>query len=112
MKIYAVLGTSQQTVIADGVKYTPQADEVLMQSERPAEGDYIATASGEWVIDKTPALDALTEEYTREKANLCEAYTTASMSGDTETAESIAADMADLNAWYDEEYEAIEGSAE
>lgn len=52
-------------------------------------------------------LASLTAEYTQEKANLCEAYTTATMSGDTETAESVAADMADLNAWYDDEYERI-----
>ena len=54
----------------------------------------------------------LTAEYTQEKANLCEAYTTATMTGDTETAESVAADMADLDAWFDEEYKAIEGSVE
>lgn len=50
----------------------------------------------------------LTAEYRAEKANLCEAYTTATMQGDTETAESVAADMADLDAWYDEEYKRIE----
>ena len=54
----------------------------------------------------------LTAEYTQEKANLCEAYTTASMTGDTETAESVSADMADLNAWYDEEYARIEKEGE
>ena len=57
-------------------------------------------------------LDALTAEYRAEKANLCEAYTTASMQGDTETAQSVAADMTDLDAWYDKEYKAIEGSDE
>ena len=106
MKIYAVIGTSQQTIVADGVKYTPAQGEAEMQSERP-EGNYVANASGEWEIDKTPALDALTAEYRAEKANLCEAYTTASMQGDTETAESVAQDMTDLDAWYDEEYEKI-----
>ena len=50
----------------------------------------------------------LTAEYRAEKANLCEAYTTATMQGDAETAESVAADMADLDAWYDEEYRKIE----
>ena len=112
MKIYAVIGTAQQTIIADGVKYTPSETEVQMQSERPEGGFFIASEVGEWVIDKTPALDALTAEYRAEKANLCEAYTTASMQGDTETAESVAADMADLDAWFDEEYRAIEGSAD
>ena len=50
---------------------------------------------------------SLTAEYRQEKANLCEAYTTATMQGDTETAQSVAADMADLDAWYDEEYQKI-----
>ena len=49
----------------------------------------------------------LTAEYRQEKANLCEAYTTATMQGDTETAQSVAQDMADLDAWYDEEYAKI-----
>ena len=61
---------------------------------------------------KEEQLAALTAEYTQEKANLCEAYTTATMSGDTETAQSVAEDMADLNAWYDEEYERIENESE
>lgn len=112
MKNYAVVGTAQQTIIADSVQYNPQENEVLMETERPADGDYIATASGVWVIDKAPAIEALTAEYRAEKANLCEAYTTASMQGDTETAQSVAADMADLDAWFDEEYKAIERSAE
>lgn len=109
MKIYAIVGTSQQTIVADNVRYTPQENEVLMQSERP-DGDYIAKADGTWEIDKTPQLDALTAEYRQEKANLCEAYTTASMQGDTETAESVAQDMADLDAWFDEEYDKIWGA--
>ena len=111
MKIYGKIGTSQQIVVSDGVNYNPQADEVLMQSERP-EGDYIAKADGTWELDKTPQIDALTAEYRAEKANLCEAYTTASMQGDTKTAQSVAQDMADLDAWFDEEYQKIEGSEE
>lgn len=111
MKIYAVIGTAQQTIIADSVQYNPQENEVLMQSERP-DGDYIAKTDGTWEIDKTPQIDALTAEYRQEKANLCEAYTTATMQGDAETAASVVADMADLDAWFDEEYRKIEGSAE
>ena len=67
--------------------------------------DYIAAKEA---ADKADAIAALTAEYTQEKANLCEAYTTATMSGDTETAQSVAQDMADLDAWFDEEYKAIE----
>ena len=62
--------------------------------------------------DKQAALDALDNEYRAEKANLCEAYTTASMQGDTETAQSVAQDMVDLDAWYDEVYKAIEEGSE
>ena len=111
MKIYAVVGTGQQTIVSDSVQYSPQENEVMMTAERP-EGDYIATKDGEWVIDKTPAIEALTAEYRAEKENLCEAYTTATMQGDTETAQSVAADMTDLDAWFDEEYQKIkdEGS--
>ena len=62
------------------------------------------------VPTKEEQIAALTAEYTQEKTNLCEAYTTATMSGDTETAQAIASDMADLNTWYDEEYSKIEGA--
>ena len=66
-----------------------------------------------YVPTKEEQIANLTAEYRQEKANLCEAYTTATMQGDTETAQSVAADMADLDAWFDEEYQAIEeGSAE
>ena len=114
MKIYAIVGTSQQTIVADSVRYNPAENEVLMQSERPSEGDYIATAEGEWEVDKSAQIAALDAEYTREKATLCEQYTDAQIHGDTDTAEAIVAEMDDLDAWYDEEYEKIlnEGSEE
>lgn len=60
-----------------------------------------------YVPTKDEQIASLTAEYTQEKANLCEAYTTATMQGDTETAESVVQDMADLDAWFDEEYERI-----
>lgn len=62
--------------------------------------------------EKNAAFAELNAEFAREKANLCESYTAASMSGDTETAESIASDMSDLNDWYDEEYAKIEEGSE
>lgn len=66
-----------------------------------------------YVPTKEEQLAGLTAEYTQEKSNLCEAYTTSTMTGDTETAQSVAADMSDLDAWFDEEYRKIEeGSAE
>ena len=64
-----------------------------------------------YIPTKEEQLASLTAEYTTEKSNLCEAYTTATMQGDTETAQSVAQDMAALDAWYDEEYRKIEGEA-
>ena len=107
MKIYAVIGTAQQTIIADTVQYNPQENEVLMQSERPADGDYIATESGVWVIDINKQIEALDNEYTKEKAILCEQYTDAQIHGDVETAEEIVNEMTSLDNWYDEEYQKI-----
>lgn len=65
-----------------------------------------------YVPTKEEQILALTAEYRQEKANLCAAYTTATMTGDTETAQSVAQDMADLYAWFDEEYHAIEEGSE
>ena len=113
MKIYAVIGSSQQTVIADNVQYSPQENEVLMQSERPTDGDYVATVDGTWELDKTPQIEALDAEFAREKARLCEEYTDSNIHGDTETAEAIIAEMTELEEWYDSEYEKIiNGEAE
>ena len=67
--------------------------------------DYIAAKEA---ADKAAAIAEITAEYTAEKSNLCEAYTTATMQGDSETAQSIVQDMADLDEWYDEEYKKIE----
>lgn len=61
-----------------------------------------------YIPSKDEQIANLTAEYTKEKADLCEAYTTATMQGDTETAASVAQDMADLDAWFDEEYRKIE----
>lgn len=60
---------------------------------------------------KESEIATLDQEYRAEKTMLCEAYTAAQMQGDTETAASVAADLADLDAWYDEEYQKIEGEA-
>lgn len=110
MKIYAVIGESQQTIIADNVQYNPQENEVLMESERPAEGDYIATASGVWVIDISKKYEELDAEYMRQKELLIEQYTDDTLHDD---AEAMAADkekMAALDAWYDEEYQKLQES--
>lgn len=65
-----------------------------------------------YVPTKDDQLAALTEEYAREKTRLCEEYTTATMQGDTDTAESVVEDLTALDEWYDEEYEKIEGGEE
>jgi hypothetical protein len=64
------------------------------------------------VPTKEEQLSALTAGYQQEKTNLVEAYTTATMQGDTETAQSVAQDMTDLDAWFDEEYERINEEVE
>ncbi len=48
MKVYASPNSTCQTVVADGVNYQPEADEVLMTTTRP-DGDYQATVNGQWV---------------------------------------------------------------
>lgn len=110
MKIYAVVGTAQQTIIADGVQYNPQEGEALMQTERPADGDYIATASGTWVIDISAKYKELDAEYTRQKALLIEQYTDDTLHDDQEAMAADKEEMAALDAWYDEEYQKLQES--
>jgi hypothetical protein len=109
MKIYAVIGTNSMTVVADSVRYNPQPNEVLMQSERPSEGDWVANEDGQWVEDKQKAIDALDAQYNNDKADLLTAYQTAMLYGDTDTMESLKADLTALDNQYDEDYERIVG---
>lgn len=109
MKIYAVIDTAQQTIIADNVRYNPQVGEVLMQAERP-DGDYIATASGVWVIDISKKYEELDAEYARQKALLIEQYTDDTLHNDAEAMAADKAEMAELDAWYDEEYQKLQES--
>jgi hypothetical protein len=108
-KIYAVIGTNSMTIVADSVKYNPQTNEVLMQSERPAEGDWVANEDGQWVEDKQKAIDALDAQYNLDKAELLTAYQTAQLYGDTDTMESLKTDLTALDNQYDEDYEKIVG---
>lgn len=109
MKIYAVIGTSQQTIIADAVRYNPQENEVLMEAERP-EGDYIASASGVWVIDISKKYEELDAEYMRQKALLIEQYTDDTLHDDAEAMAADKEEMAAFDAWYDEEYQKLQES--
>ena len=108
-KIYAIIGTSSMTVVADSVKYTPATNEVLMQSERPAEGDYVANENGEWVVDKTKQLEELDSRYNKDKDELKRAYLDAVIYGDDALAESIKAEIDALDEQYDADYDEIEG---
>lgn len=108
-KIYAVIGTNSMTVVADSVKYNPATNEVLMQSERPPEGDWVANEQGEWVEDKQKAIDALDSQYNREKTELANYFLEATITGDTELQAELKAEIEQLNADYDEKRKELEG---
>ena len=114
-KIYAIIGTSQQTIIADTVSYQPQTKEVLMKSERPSEGEYVANENGEWVVPE-PSIDEriaqLDAQYNSDKAVLVEQYTEADIIEDFELKASIKVELATLQAEYDRAYEKIIGGEE
>ena len=110
MRIYAVIGTAQQTIIADSVHYNPAENEVLMEAERPAEGDYIANEDGEWVIDISKKYEELDAEYMRQKALLIEQYTDDTLHDDAEAMAADKEEMVALDAWYDEEYQKLQES--
>lgn len=108
-KIYAVIGTSQPTIIADTVSYQPQTDEVLMKSERPREGEYVANENGEWVKDISKAIEALDRQYNSDKAILMSQYTEANIDGDEELKTSVKAELVALREQYDKDYADIVG---
>jgi hypothetical protein len=58
------------------------------------------------VDEKLAMLDA---DYNQQKADLLTAYQTAQMYGDTDTMESLKADLTALDNQYDEDYERIVG---
>jgi hypothetical protein len=108
-KIYAVIGTNIATIVADTVKYNPQTNEVLMQSDRPAEGDWVANEQGEWVEDKQKAIDALDKQYNIDKTELANYYLEATIAGDTDLQAELKAEIDQLNADYDEARKELEG---
>lgn len=111
-KIYAVVGTNAVTVVADTVRYNPQANEVLMKSERPSEGDYIANADGEWVEDKAKKLAELDNQYDKDKAEIIKYYSEAIFAEDTETMADLKEEMAEIDAKYKANRKAIEEGRE
>ena len=114
-KIYAVIGTSQQTIIADAVRYNPQANEVLMKSERPSEGEYVANENGEWVVPEPTIDEKLAEldaQYNAEVARLGNEFNSAQLRGDSEVMTALQEEMTSLDEWYDTEYNNIIGGDE
>ena len=111
-KIYAVIGTNQQTIIADTVSYQPQANEVLMKSGRPNEGEYIANENGEWVVPEPTMkekLEALDQQYNAEVSRLGNEFNAAQLRGDSDTQTELTQEMLELDKWYDTEYNNITG---
>jgi hypothetical protein len=108
-KIYAVIGSNSMTVVADSVRYNPATNEVLMQSERPSEGDWVANEDGEWVEDKQKAIDELDSTYNHEKTELANYYLEANIAGDTDLQAELKAEIDQLNADYDEARKELEG---
>ena len=108
-KIYAVIGTNSMTVVADSVRYNPHTNEVLMQSERPSEGDWVANEQGEWVEDKQKAIDALDKQYNIDKTELANYYLEATIAGDEELQTELKAEIERINADYDEARKELEG---
>lgn len=109
-KIYAYIGTSQQTIIADTVSYQPQTNEVLMKSERPSESEYVANANGEWVVlepTKEEKLAHLVAQYEADKAEILKYYADAMIHGDTELMAELAEEMTALDEKYATDYKAL-----
>lgn len=68
MKYYGTIGTSQQTVVKDNIKYTPNENEILMAEARPS-AEHIAREDGTWYIPE-PTLEELKEAKLKEAGAL------------------------------------------
>ena len=108
-KIYAVIGTNSMTVVADSVRYNPATNEVLMRSERPSDGDYIANEDGTWVEDKQKKLDELDAQYQKDKREIMGYYNEAAFYGDEDLQSELKEEMANVDKQYEEDRKAIEG---
>jgi len=107
-KIYAIIGQAQQTIVNDDVNYSPSNNEILMQSERPTDGDYVAKEDGTWIKDKSNMINELDNQYNQSKDELLKCFSEAQLLGDTELQEELKQEINDLNDWYDEEYRKIQ----
>ena len=106
MKIYAVPGTSMQTVVDDKVNYTPAPNEVRMQYERP-EGDVVAKADGTWVQNFQGQIDELDQQYEADKKELLGYYNEADAMEDSDLKSEIRTELQELNETYDMEREEL-----
>ena len=61
-KVYAIIGQSSQTVISDGVSYSPAENEILMQGERHEGENIVALEDGTWGIPLAAAKEAKHQE--------------------------------------------------
>ena len=112
MKIYAVIGTNRQAVVSDGVRYTPVEGEILMQSERPTDGEYVAKADGTWGLyepTKEENLAQLVAQYEADKAEILKYYADAMIHGDTELMAELSGEMTALDEKYATDYKALKG---
>jgi hypothetical protein len=90
-----LLFSDNEPVSVDGVYW--------MSADNP---DYIKAKEAH---DKEEALTQLDAQYNADKADLLTAYQTAMLYGDTDTMESLKADLQALDEQYDEDYERIVG---
>ena len=114
MRIYGIVGESVQTIV-DSDTYQPMPNEVLMQTERPTEGSWVASADGTWVeqIPEPPTMEEqlaeLDAQYNAEIIRLGNEYNTAQLRGDIDIQSALKDEMSSLDSWFDEEYEKIVG---
>jgi hypothetical protein len=96
---------------------TSKASEDFYKSLGMVQADVEQGVDGNWydvgfapkekpIADKIAELDA---QYNHDKAELLTAYQTAQLYGDTDTMESLKADLTALDEQYDEDYEKIVG---
>ena len=107
MRIYGIVGESTQTIV-DSDTYQPMPNEVLMQTERPTDGTWVATEDGTWVETLKPSeltmeerIEVIDAQYEQDKVQLFNYYTEAVMREDEELQEEVKAELSALDAQYD-----------
>lgn len=106
-RIYAVIGTSETTFVADGIDYKPRDNEILMSAPKPT-GNYIANDKAQWVKDISKEIAELDAKYTSLNKELCQRFMDDTLHNDETAIEADREEAAKLDAWYDEEYKRIQ----